>query len=543
MDFTRALDYVEERVGSALRKSEKHFAATVLTLFLVSLCVRLWAAPSGIVLREDGFIYLLKAIEITRGNFSPLLSRSIGWPLFMSPMLGLLDVEDVFQGMRYARLISEFLGALTIIPLAYVGLRLFECRYTLMLLALFAFSPGLVESSGAATSESLFIILLLMMVYFMMKSLEDVRYALLSAVFGALSYYVRPNGIFSLFIVLSSILVLRGNINGLRIRHYVYIILVFSVVSAPFLLQRHSYFGSAFYYGENSKYFADSYEQVWCGNIQPPSLTEYVRTHSLSEYHRKFVFDGLARIIINIMYSTHPVITALFAYGIFRHGIEEKYIPMTAVFLAWIIGFTPTWDVFERMRHLWPLIPFMLVFATSSVRELLWGRRHAMTIILILLAVMTYHSFIEVAGNRDVMLSDDREDGLDWGGWVAGNVRGNAVVVEGEDLVMMNLPDTIVGGVDDTIHTYISPSGLNTSQPGCFEDFNSSMEWFNENGVTHIIVEESHMYKRPYLREVLYGSGKPYLTEVYSNYDTGKRWRVKAYLINWTLYDGVYDGG
>ena len=127
------------------------------------------------------------------------------------------------------------------------------------MLILFAFSSHLITSSTSALTEPLFIFLLLISIYFVIKARENQNYILMASLFGAFAYYVRPNGILILIIILLSFFLLRKEIPNFNYKYIIYILLIFFTVSAPFLYQRYTYFGSAFFYGENSKYFVDTY--------------------------------------------------------------------------------------------------------------------------------------------------------------------------------------------------------------------------------------------------------------------------------------------
>jgi hypothetical protein len=125
-------------------------------------------------------------------------------------------------------------------------------------------------------------------------------------------------------------------------------------------------------------------------------------------------------------------------------------------------------------------------------------------------------------------------DGLTWGKWVAQNIRGKIAITEGGDLIMVNLPDTKVGGVGQ-YERYAPESGLSIVRPGYFENLSSAMEWYKEIGVTHLAVE------------FLLGVGRmprffkeypppPYLKEVYSYVGL---WKVGIFQIDWSEYESL----
>jgi len=539
MDYDKILDSFELKLDKALNYFEKHFTLTLVVLFILSLAIRLILTPYNLVLREDAYVYLLKSLEITKGNFVPILTHAIGWPLFMSPFFYLFGSTSIFQNMIYARIISDFVGALSIFPLAYIGKKLLDKRGLISLLILFAFSSHLIISSTSALTEPLFTFLLLTSVYFIIKARENQNYILVASLFGALAYYVRPNGILVLLIILLSFFLLRKEIPKFSYKYLIYIILVFFIVSAPFLYQRYTYFGSPFFYGENSKYFVDTYQQVWSNNIPVPSLMDYLSTHTFTDYFNKFVIHGFFKIIFDYVYFgvISPLLLFFFLYGILMYFNDKKFLPLIVVFFIWIVGFTPAWDIFGTPRHLYPTIPFILIFSTAAINDIFKNNKYRNILLSSFLIVFILFSLITPIGSWYKSSQSPVYDGLEWGRWAAHNIKGKIAIIEGGDLIMMHLPDTKVSGVGQ-LDLYAPKSNLSVVRPGYFENLSSAMEWFKEIGVTHLALDDININRRPYLKEIYSGEGIPlYLTEIYSNYNTDSKWKMRIYYINWSKYE------
>jgi len=538
MDYDKILDSFELKLDKALNYFEKHFTLTLVVLFILSLAIRLILTPYNLVLREDAYVYLLKSLEITKGNFVPILTHAIGWPLFMSPFFYLFGSTSIFQNMVYARIISNFVGALSIFPLAYIGKKLLDKRSLILLLILFAFSSHLIISSTSAITGPLFTFLLLTSVYFIIKARENQNYILVASLFGALAYYVRPNGILVLLIILLSFFLLRKEIPKFSYKYLIYVILVFSIVSAPFLYQRYTYFGSPFFYGENSKYFVDTYQQVWSNNIPVPSLMDYLRTHTFTDYFNKFVIHGFFKLIFDYVQFgvISPLLLFFFLYGILMYFNDKKFLPLIVVFFIWIVGFTPAWDIFGTPRHLYPTIPFILIFSTAAINDIFKNNRYRNILLSSFLTVFILFSLITPIRSWYKSSQSPVYDGLEWGRWAAQNIKGKIAIIEGGDLIMMHLPDTKVGGVGQ-LDLYAPKSNLSVVRPGYFENLSSAMEWFKEIGVTHLALDDININRRPYLKEIYSGEGIPlYLTEIYSNYNTDSKWKMRIYYINWSKY-------
>ena len=532
------LAWIEQKLSKTFDYFANHLALTLVILFILSLAVRLYFTPFDIIPREDGYGYILKSLEIAEGNFVPTKTQSIGWALFMSPFFYLFGSTSIFQNMAYARILSVFVGSLIIFPLAYIGKKLLDKRSLIVLLVLFTFYHNLITDATTAKTEPLFTFLLLTCIYFIIKTKENQNYILAASVFGALVYYVRPNGILLLPIILASFYLLKKHIADFKYRYLIYILLVFFIVSAPMLYQRYEYFGSPFSYGEVSKYFVDNRDKIHSDNIPVPSLMDYLRTHTFQDYIDRFLIHGLFGIIHDyIFFIISPLLLLFFLYGIIRYLTDCRFIPLIVVFIIWIMGFVPLYSINIQSRFFNPTIPFVLIFSVIAIKDILKDNKHKnillslLLIIFILFSVMSQIRLVQSYSS----VKNYQTGLLELGKWTADNVKGKIAIAEGGDLIMLHLPDTTIGGVE-LLNLYAPKSNLSVLRPGYFEDLSSGMDWLREINATHLVLDELTMNtKRPYLKEIHSGKEIPsYLTEIYRNKDS----KLKAWLyyINWTEY-------
>ena len=75
--------------------------------------------------------------------------------------------------MVYVLIISNFMGALSIFPLAYIGKKLLDKKSLIILMILFAFSRALIVASTSGYPEPLFNLLFLFAIYFTIKAKEN----------------------------------------------------------------------------------------------------------------------------------------------------------------------------------------------------------------------------------------------------------------------------------------------------------------------------------------------------------------------------------
>jgi 4-amino-4-deoxy-L-arabinose transferase-like glycosyltransferase len=446
--------------------------------------------------------------------------------------------------MTYARIISIFIGSLSIVPLAYIGKKLLERKGLALLLVLFTFSPPLIKSSASAYTESLFILFFLLALYRIIRAQDKIRYIFRASILGALSYYVRPNGIAVLGVVFLSYLFMKNRIPGARFRYLIYIVAVFFICSAPFLHQRYSDFGSPFFYGENSKFFVENSKQTWSGNIEAPSLMEYLRTHSLGDYYNKFITNGLQNVISTYYHTLTPLLFIFFLYNVLKFFRDKMFLSMflslMIVFVVWILTLSVVGESQTAMyRHLYPTIPAMLIFASSGACSFFDKMKYGNILTLVLIFFVIFVSLADTIGYESIYRKARLRDGLRWGAWAAKNIKGKIAIVEGGDLIMMHLPDTKISGAGQ-LDLYAPESKLSVMRPGDFRDLESEMKWFKEKGVTHLAIDVHASRWADYYKKI-YSEGKApfYLDEIYSNHDTRSQWKIKFYLINWVEFEKV----
>src|SRR5262245_21158200 len=99
---------------------ERHPVRFVAMLTLVGLLLRLAATPFGAPINVDVFAYMLKAIEIGRGEWTPVRSHAIGWSLVLAPVLAAVRGGSVMTLMNLTRVVADVAGALLIIPFAFL---------------------------------------------------------------------------------------------------------------------------------------------------------------------------------------------------------------------------------------------------------------------------------------------------------------------------------------------------------------------------------------------------------------------------------------
>lgn len=554
------MDNKLERVSSFFGK---HMRFTVFMLFLISLATNLSLISYNNILRFDVYTYILKSFEILAGNFVPVKVQSVGWSLFLAPIYYFFQGESLLYNMNVAKVVSATLGALAIFPVYQITKKL-KLNKTIQMVAIFLvmFSSSLVLYSTLAMTEPLFIFFFLLSISYIISSKDKKYHTFLAFIFGGFVYYTRINGIFILGILIVSFLLLHFKHLKKNLKYLVVGILLFWIVCTPFLYTRAQAFGSPFTYGAVDKHFVDDYHtEFYADNVETPSFFTYITSNSIIEIVDKFFVKGFLHAIFDSFHSPDifkysmvisPLLILFFLYGFVKKIPDKKFFPIYASFFIFLFGLAFHYEIGGRQRHFFPLIPFIAIFSAIALYDLVKDHKHRTLLISSFVMVFILFSLITPMGVKYFCETDsvpaEREIPYrafcttsipDWAVAVS-EVEGKIATIESEDLIMMNLPDTVVGGM--SAFAYNAPeSGLSLIKVVPFEDIPSSMEYYKAKGVTHILIDDYYLYRWPYLESIT--DYENWFTEVYSNYESSERRKMKLYEINWRRYNNEIEHG
>jgi len=465
------------------------------------------------VLRKDGYYYILKGMEAANGDFSLFRPHAFGWPLFLAFFYWLLNVDNIFQAMFLARWLSIILTCFTVVLLGcfckkMCGQKNYEGACVVAVTA-YVLSFHVQEIAKVAYTEPLFLVLTLSCYYFMVSSkpLNTMEIGL-AALFAGLSYWVRANGLFQLFVLLT-VIALWSYKDVFRVfKNSLFAVLVFFGVCAPYLLMRYLQFDSAFDYGPNSKYFVDNFRQVWDDTIPVPTFLEYLSTHNWYDYYNKFIEDGLLKIfhymhlLFNLKYLwIILLVVSLLAAVVYKR--RDMYA-MILLFLLTFAGFSMIFQVFGHVRHLLFLIPFILACSVVFISSLGTDTVKISNIVFGLLLVSA------VSSSEEIKLFDENHINVPqvkdtWALWAADNLEGNVALVEAGDILQMaqHYRKPAMQRVPESFA--LVEEKINRVRPGEHKSLAEALPDFQARNIDYVITDKRTLYmkhRRPYLKEI-----------------------------------------
>lgn len=526
---------IEALMRKAAQWAERNESLALILIFAVAMAAQfVFFAyfPGGFILRYDSYLYLLKSIEIAHGNWMPLRTHSFGLSIFAAPFFHFFGSASVFVNMAYANFISLTLGALIVFPLYFLGKRLLGGWGAIAASFFISFSYWWSLSSMSFGNEPLFAIFLILTVLCLVRMEEEPNAVLLSAVFGSLAYWVRPNGIVILPIIVFSWFF--STVPKRLSDHWRLLcaIMIFSALSAPFLWQRYAYFGSPLSYGENSRYFAHDYAEVWSSRAPAASALERFADFAPKDYFDAFVLRGFGAMTFILLMITLPL-SFFFLWGIIISLSSRNFLPIHLLFLFWIMSFLPLFHFMGVPRHFFPLLPLAAIYIFKGVDDAVGKHRYRHGMLSFAAATALPFLIISFVHPQYYWLPSSLNY-MEFGRWMAAHVKGTIAMGRNNDLIMMNLPDTGVGGRG--LFDLEAPlSRVKTVYPGPFADPEEIMPWFKSRGVTHMVMD--HSYQPNFPLDTYTGNKiPPYWKLLHAAVNPIAGWNMSVYEIDWEKY-------
>jgi len=413
---------VQDSAGSDVPSSSPGSArdrAFRVAILLVALGLRLAVARQARLIEVDGAYWGGLARAIARGDWTHGLSAA--WPPLYPALIA--GVERLLAALGAsaspatfewsARLVSIACGVLLILPLGALARRTLPPRWDLLVMALAAVHPRLVEYSAAALSESLFTLLLISGVAALATAADGrasgARAVAVAALGGAAmgcAFLARPEGIlFGIVIAGAAIAARRG-----RPADVAAFAAVMLIVAAQWLAFLHRETG-AWTPGEKGAYnFWREHRDAWARHFPPPEVLAArvdrspelapravpgeFRGASLLAAEPGAVLGRTARNLARLLFDTLPVtigwpVAVLAIIGLLARPGPWVWVPL---------AFAPLLDApftIDR-RLLVPVVPFALIAAASAcvAIERRWGRRVVGVVIALLLPGLAIYSAV-----------------------------------------------------------------------------------------------------------------------------------------------------
>ena len=469
--------------------------------------------PFPRILHEDAYAYVEKALEILSGDFTPPPRYHIGWPLMLAPVFALLQIDDLFTAMFAARWLSFACVLGSFIMIYVICKRLIEGhnKYQIAAIAALctlmstAFCTNIVRQ---AYSEPAFLLFNLISIYFLVDARATIKSVILATIFASLSYYVRPNGLFSIGAIALFLLTRSELDKTMKVKWALGAILVFFVVSAPHMISRYQTYGSVFSYGENSKILVDSSAQLWAPSIKAPTLVEYVKKSSFPDYYEKFIVKGLWQVLKTFYSGVMLKLWIIVFIASFIKTViivrDKKYDVFYVWILVSLLGLSMVFHVFKSGRHLIYLMPVVLIVSFGFFSSMDHNSRVKFSNIVLLVILIFNVSWmprvLQPIPKGHLTIPEVIDD---WAIWGAQHLEGKVAIVEGGNVLKISqhysefTPERKIILPFDQVDRKIS-----YIRPGNYQRLEDALAEFKQLGIQYVITDGYHIKRRSYLREL-----------------------------------------
>jgi len=503
ISISYVVSYIDDKLESIFSYFCSRYRLFTVLCFFLMVGLMIFSTPFTVDLAWDGRAYLLKGFEITEGNWIPIHSHSIGWSIVLAFFLKVFAINSVFDGMLLSRILSLLIMGSSIFLFSRLADKLNDKKSAAVAVLAFALSPQLMRVGGLGVTEPLFILLLLWTVYFLADSEIKRRNIVIATILASLSYYIRPNGIWILGVIVLNLtfLLYKRKIGWLFL---LLVPLLFFLVSFPHLFLRYESYGSAFHYGFNSMFFVDKDEYVQgASNLAAtPSAVDYIRTHDIGDYYHKFVYAGLFKLAKTFYDLLGGTWFLLFFLGTIKYLFVDRHFKFNAVFIALLVFLTcliVVFDNFGAPKHLYPLLPFIFILSSKFLIDLLeTSSRNNILVLSFILLLLLQAPVLSIRRGINIAPPEVRDE---WAIWAADNLKGKIAIVDGHNLIDLIVINNRIGSKNlldlSTGNPYMS-----TFEPRKYGDLEDAMQDFKKIGVSYLMLDREYIKRRRYLYEV-----------------------------------------
>jgi hypothetical protein len=503
---------IENRIHFILTKD-----VSISLILVVSLLIRILIFPFNVPLTLDAlnnYFFYATDLSILGHLTSGTVGAHDGWSIFLSFFFSVFKFDNFLAYMTLQRSITVALSVLTIIPVYFLCKRFVERPYAIVGAAIFAFDPRIIQNSLLGITEPLYILLLssAFVLYFSAKNkLSYVSFALLG-----LATNIRAEALFA-FLPMIAMLYVRNRKEGRIILKIILAAAIFILLILPIAIFRISTVGN----------------DAITGRIVEGTNQVFSTSHSTGTIG--FLKIATENIVKLGGWSLVPIFIILLPIGLYffikeRDRDRKTILVIIALMLLpvlYALAFNPD------TRYMYPLFPLFSIIAAFSIKRIIGKHKHQNLCLVAIIGVILLVS----GGFLEVKKFDNEHQREAYG--IAKEVvkitNGiNVYYPEDGYIAIADMPEKWpVLKSSISFKTEIIPT----------TGFNSLDNYIKESkikGLTDLVVDGSK--NRPnFLNDVFYHDEKyPYLVKVFDSKDSGYKYHLKVYSIDYNKFD-QYD--
>jgi len=461
----------------------------LILIFVVALVIRLIFLGFHGVIEEDGVGLASIGKNLISGMGYLGIEGDVA--LVYSPLYPLLIglISFIVKNVEISgRLISVLFGSLLIIPVYFIGKKVYDKKVGLIAGLLVSLYPVLVYLSDIVYAESLYFFLFFFGVYFALESLDGKKWLnyILTGVFFGISYWVKPEVVIGVLIFF--IFSLVKNKKEVLLKSLVFLLIVVLFV-APYIGFLYLETGRVLSNGKSSLTFllngkevgSEDYEKEFFeledGKLkrdvlrkEEGSFVSYVLKEGFLENYFKNLFKELFKVR-----SIFPLVFLIISIlGFLRNvGWENKFLLLLFLYPLLFFPMFVVW-----VRYLSLVVPFLLIWMSKGIFEFKKWKIVLGVLVVIFLVGNVFDLYV---GEGDIRNSaiEHKEMGL----WLKENGYEGRTIMSRKSLVAF---------YSEGVQVYLP-----------YASFNEVKEYGCSKNVDLIVISERFIDRRPMLKYLL----------------------------------------
>ena len=522
------------------QKKLNAFSKNKLFLLVVGVCVaslsfriNIYDPTMPILMDSLEFFSYAIDIHVLGGLPENYAVAKPGWSFLLTGLFSMFDLTETHSYMQLQRLASIFISSITIFPLYFLCNIFVEKKYSIIGIALFAFSPRLIENSMYGTAEPFYILFFIMAILFFLK---NSKWIYLSFLFAGISTLIRPEGFF-LFLAMSLILIFKFKNEKFKFPKYVFAIIIFMTILLPFMIYAEHVNPETSIFSRiitsTDQYFQTSNEEIRTTTDGRLFVTSKVSITTGAEYFAKY----LGWIMIPMFIAT-PVGVILFLKN-------RSYTKISIVVIAIIISI-PAFYAYSfplaETKYLYFLLPLFTIFSILPIKLFIekFQKKNIMVAlifsIIILSGVLFYYYQFDSSHDKESML-------------IAKHIVDNTTTVntyhpESIFIKSLDLPEkwsdliSFYKNAERTESAMVAhiPHKITRINSDKFESVETLILEHNKQ-FSHIIVDSKD--NRPkFFKDIFENENNyPYLIKEWDSADEGFTYHVKIFRVDYDLFN------
>ena len=422
-------------------ESKKSLVLVLAIIIISSFFLKLYTIDFSVSEIQDTWIYVLRGIAFSNGDYAESPIKPSGYPLILSFFFKIFEPENFVDYVNIARVLNIIIASATIFPLYLLGRHFLDKKFSLLLSFFFAFQPQLNFNVGLGISEPIFLLFLILSYHFLLKS--NSKYSnFLSFSFLGLLFWIRFTGLLFIIPLIICHFILHRDVKNLILCTILCLLII-----SPIMVMRNDQYGNPLFFsgvggGDRESLIPEKLDMDWF-------------VFSIVNLFTAFGTMSLPHLIFLL-----PL--GILSFKIIPPNARKIFFPTLILFLMTFLPLLIQYSIDNSARPLYHLYPFMMIFSALFLYSFYKFESNFFTvknkkiiISLIIIFIISSSVLITVGigdygyGKKDVKKLNEL---FEYNTFLLDNIDGNLFWSKGESARWMNI--AMIEGSNQSFKNY-----------------------------------------------------------------------------------------